>query len=227
MDTKKSDELEIFPLIKGADRYSKVSYPLRYGHYSEIKTKEYIYQFNLNGEIKIIAGRRSDWPDPSEWLKRTVTGDWLYYSTGGYSGTLEYAGEYYVPCAQYSTNSILLNNPFDNEAVQAAVKSYEGLYDRIQALNVNRFNPAIRAFLEKVKRFSPEKLKKRKSDLQKILNDRITVLPPDTRHVDYDVIPVVIADGCLYKCGFCSVNSPKKFSVRSENNIRDQINKGC
>jgi radical SAM superfamily enzyme YgiQ (UPF0313 family) len=90
-------------------------------------------------------------------------------------------------------------------------------------LNVNEFNNETRLFLEKVKRWSPEKLKKKKSELRRILGDRITVLPPDTRHVDYDVIPLVIADGCLYKCGFCALKSPKKFSLRFKNNIRDQI----
>jgi hypothetical protein len=136
MGTRTTDEPEIYPVIKGADQYSKVSYPLRYGHYSEIRTGEYVYQFNLEGEIKFIAGRNKDWPDPSEWLKRTVTNDWLYYSTGGYSGTMEYSGEYYVPYPQYSTNSIFLNNPFNNEFVQSAVKSYDSLYEKIKELNI-------------------------------------------------------------------------------------------
>ena len=167
MGTTNPDELEIFPLIKGADQYSKVSYPLRYGRYSEIRTKEYVYQFNLNGEIRFITGKSSDWPDPSEWLKRTVTDDWLYYSTGGYSGTLEYSGEYYVPCVQYSSNSIIVNSPFENESVRSAVKSYDNLFETISGLNVNEFNHEIRLFLEKVKRWSPENLKKRKSEFIK------------------------------------------------------------
>ena len=217
------DILEILPLIRGTDQYSKVSYPLRYGNYSEIRTREYIYQFNLNGEIKFITGKSSDWPDPSEWLKRTVTDDWLYYSTGGYSGTLEYSGEYYVPCVQYSSNSIIVNSPFKNESVRSAIKSYDKLFETISGLDVNKFDNEIRLFLEKVKRWSPGNLKKRKPELRSILGDRITVLPPDARHVDYDVIPLVIADGCLYKCGFCALKSPKIFSPRAENNIQDQI----
>jgi hypothetical protein len=40
------DILEILPLIRGTDQYSKVSYQLRYGHYSEIRTGEHTYQFN-------------------------------------------------------------------------------------------------------------------------------------------------------------------------------------
>jgi radical SAM superfamily enzyme YgiQ (UPF0313 family) len=49
------------------------------------------------------------------------------------------------------------------------------------------------------------------------------VLPPDTRHVDYDVIPVMIADGCLYQCAFCSVKSRQAFSAQSRQDIRQQI----
>ena len=216
------DKLEIYPHIMGADRYSKVSYPLRYGRYGEIRTNKSIFQFNLNGEIKFIAGRGPDWPDPSEWLKRTVSNDWLYYSSGGYSGTMEYSGEYYVPCTQYSSNSILLNSPFDNKSVQNAIKSYDKLYDKINGLKSDEFSAETRLFLEKIKKWPPESLKKRKSQLREILGDRITVLPPDTRHVDYEVIPIVIADGCLYKCSFCALKSPKKYSLRTAQNIRDQ-----
>ncbi len=35
--------------IKGAHYYSKASYPVRYGRYSQIETPDYIFQFNLNG----------------------------------------------------------------------------------------------------------------------------------------------------------------------------------
>ena len=217
------NELEIFPVIKGANQYSKVSYPLRYGHYSEIRRREYIYQFNLNGEIKFITGRGPEWPDPSEWLKRTVSNDWLYYSSGGYSGTKEYSGEYYVPCTQYTSNSILLSNPFDNENVRAAIRSYDILYEKIKALKTDENDSETRIFLDKVRKWPQEALKKKSSGLRKILGDRITVLPPDARHVDYEVIPIVIADGCLYKCSFCALKSPKKYSVRSDKDIKNQI----
>ena len=222
MTALKFEDLQIYPFIKGANQYSKVSYPLRYGCYSEIRSKEYVWQYNLNGEIKIIAGRSDNWPDPSEWLKRTVTGDWLYYSTGGYSGTMEYSGEYYIPCAEYSTNSILINNPFDNAEVKNAIESCTELYETIGSLNTELFDQAAVSFLERLKKQQKENLDKRSLLLSQILGDRITVLPPDARHTDYDVIPVVIADGCLYKCGFCALKSPKDFSLRSENNIMDQ-----
>ncbi len=48
-------------------------------------------------------------------------------------------------------------------------------------------------------------------------------MPPDARHVDYNIIPVNISDGCLYKCRFCKVKNKKIFSTRSEQNICLQI----
>ena len=219
------DDLEIIPCKTGANEYSKVSYPLRYGQYGEIRSRDYIYQFNLNGEIKFIRGIKSSWPDPTEWLKRSVTGDWLYYSSGGYSGTLDYSGEYYVPCVNYRTNSIIRNNPFNSREAISAVESYDYLYEIISKINTDKLGPETRKFLEKIKRNSPENIGKKKHLIKEILGDKITVLPPDTRHVDYEVIPLIIADGCLYRCGFCGVKSPKSFTIRTESNIEDQIKK--
>jgi radical SAM superfamily enzyme YgiQ (UPF0313 family) len=51
----------------------------------------------------------------------------------------------------------------------------------------------------------------------------VTVLPPDSRHVDYEVIPIIIADGCLYRCSFCRVKSHLNFKERSRENIKTQV----
>ncbi len=92
---------------EGSREYAKVSYPLRYGRFSEIRTGDHIYRFNLNGEIKFIQGRGRAWPHPSEWLKRTAGNDWIYYSAGDYSSVYDFIGEYYLPCFSYPSNSIL------------------------------------------------------------------------------------------------------------------------
>jgi len=63
-------------------KISKASFPLRYGKYSEIKTSEYEFRFNLNGEIKFIRGLNVNWSHPAEQLKRTDGNDWVYYSVG-------------------------------------------------------------------------------------------------------------------------------------------------
>ena len=82
---------------------------------------------------------------------------------------------------------------------------------------------SLRAFVERVCENDPGELLKRAERLHALLGGRVTVLPPDTRHVDYDVIPVVVADGCLYHCAFCSVKSARTFQPRSPANIQTQI----
>ena len=67
---------------QGPSNIKKDSFPLRYGKYSEIKTSEYEFRFNLNGEIKFIRGLNVNWPHPAEQLKRTDGNDWVYYSVG-------------------------------------------------------------------------------------------------------------------------------------------------
>jgi hypothetical protein len=58
-------------------------------------------------------------------------------------------------------------------------------------------------------------LHERSQKLQAIIGGKMSVLPPDTRHVDYETIPVNIADGCLYRSKFCCVKSTRKFQARS------------
>jgi radical SAM superfamily enzyme YgiQ (UPF0313 family) len=59
--------------------------------------------------------------------------------------------------------------------------------------------------------------------LHQIIGGQVSVLPPDTRHVDYEVIPLMIADGCLYHCDFCCIQSRHSFRPRSKGNVLQQI----
>lgn len=215
------DDLHIILEKQGAREYSKVSYPLRYGLFSEIITSGHIFHLNLNGDIKFITGRGGDWPDPSEYLKRTVDNNWIYYSTGGYSGVYDSFGEYYLPCPSYPSNTIHLVDPFQTHVVQTAINAWHETHERLGKLYSKDLPKALKIFLERVINLSPES----SSALTKIVGDSVTVLPPDTRHVDYNVMPIIIADGCLYKCDFCMIKSQKKFSCRSKDDIQLQINR--
>jgi len=208
---------------KGSSEYVKVSYPIRYGSFSEIKTREFIFQFNLNGGIKYIQGTSKKWPHPAEWLKRTAANDWLYYSADSYSGVYNFFGEYYLPCPSYSSNSVTARNPFNEKEIKSAFKSFRSLLDEIEILNFSNIQRDLKAFFINIIKNNKESLPKRAKELHNIIGDHITVLPPDTRHVDYDVIPLIIADGCLYNCGFCTVKSGKPFLPRSKENILKQI----
>ncbi|MCF8095756.1 MAG: hypothetical protein K9J79_10400 [Desulfobacteraceae bacterium] len=222
-ETENITRIKVIPEKQGAFEYIKISCPMPYGLYGEIRTPGYIFGFNRNGEIKTIQGRSGEWLTCAEWLKRTAGNDWQYFSAGGYTGAYNYTGEYYIPCLPYQTNAIFGENVFERHEVKEAFKQWHHLRGEIERLDFTRFSAAEESFLRQVLEMAPEKLRQRGELLHKIIGGMVTVLPPDTRHVEYDVIPVVVADGCLYNCGFCRVKSGRGFSVRSRQAVVEQI----
>jgi len=223
MESYHFDDLSIILNKKGSREFSKVSYPIRYGRFSEIKTPDYVFQFNLNGEIKYIQGRGQRWPHPAEWLKRTVSNDWIYYSAGGYSSVYDFFGEYYLPCLSYPSNPIISDNPFDDNAVRSALIAWQKLLVKIKELTLGIIPQKLKDFLILAAKNDSEALRLRSHTLHNLIGGRLTVLPPDTRHVDYEVIPVIVADGCSFNCGFCRVKTGQDFAPRTQRNIIGQI----
>lgn len=223
MQSCQIEGLHITPRKEGADKYIKISYPFRYGVYSEIKSKSYTFGFNLNGEIKTIQGRGEGWLDAAEWLKRNAGNDWIYFSAGGYTGAYDFTGEYYVPCLSYNSNGIFGPDRFKSPEVAAAFDAWDELRSQLNIINISGMPHQIGDFIDRVKKMTPEKLESRASLLHDIIGGQVSVLPPDTRHVEYDVIPVTISDGCLYNCGFCRVKTGKRFKLRERSNITNQI----
>jgi hypothetical protein len=207
----------------GARQFTKVSYPIRYGVYSEIKTPAYTYQFNLKHEIQFIQGHGNGWPSPSEWLKRTTGNDWVYYLAGDYSGVRDAFGEYYLPYPSYPTNSFITRNPFRDKAVVSALDAWNEFREDIPRLIPEFESIENKQFLLNIAKNNPDTIARHARHFHEIVHGRISVLPPDTRHVDYNVIPVIIADGCLYKCGFCQLKSRDGFAPRTKENISEQI----
>jgi radical SAM superfamily enzyme YgiQ (UPF0313 family) len=207
---------------RGSDQYTKVSYPLRYGIFSEIETNEAILQFNLNDEIVQAKGKGREWPNQQEWLKRTAGNDWIYYSTGGYTGVFEAIGEYYLPNTPYPTNSLIGGQPLSLPPVARITGSWHDML-RQAADRAGDAPEGIRNFLGRALANSPEVLQKKAETLFVISGGRISVLPPDVRHVDYNVIPLTVAEGCLYKCRFCRVKSDSPFKEKSPEEIDVQI----
>jgi len=229
----------------GHDVYIKSRHPVTYGCYSEIETPEAIFQFNLNHEIIGMRGKGTDWADEREWLKRSLGNDWVYYSTGGYSGTYESigqdvlptpiqfkipspynevykaTGEFYIPNFPYRSNDILGTDPFQHPGVQKLVSSW---YEILRGtLDPGDFPEPYAGFVGRVLDTTPQVLQKRAETLFDILGTRPSVLPPDTRHVDYNVIPLSVTEGCLYKCDFCTLKTPRPFSMRPSREIEHQI----
>lgn len=226
MQTYQLDNLTITLNKEGKDRYAKLSYPVRYGRYHEIRHPEYLFQFNLSWEIKHIQGLNNDWPHPSEWLKRTVGNDWIYYASGGYAyaGIFDLVGEHYLPCFSYVSNSFFRDNPFERTSVQNAISSWPQLLEKLVAvLRHNNLTDELKLIIKKIVSNNEQALQARARTLRSILQGRISVLPPDTRHVDYEVVPLIIADGCLHNCGFCEVKTGGDFRPRTKEDILRQI----
>jgi hypothetical protein len=223
METFQLDTFTVTLDKEGSREYAKVSYPIRYGRFSEIRSPEYLLQYNLNGEIKCIQGRTPSWPHPAEWLKRTEANDWVYYSAGGYSGVYDFFGEYYMPYLSYQSNGIDGVNPFEDASVQSALTSWQALHTRMEGLIRKPVQRSIRDFLRLIAGNDAHVLDQKSRRLHAIIGGRITVLPPDTRHVDYEIIPLIVADGCLYNCRFCRVKTGRYFRPRSRRNILRQI----
>jgi hypothetical protein len=204
----------------GNDRYTKVSYPVKYGLFSRLETRDYILEFNLNHEIRHARSKKNTWLHPSEWLKRTAGNDWVYYSSGGYSGVYEALGEYYLPNLTYPTNSLLGGKPFEEEGIQEIITRWP---DILMSLQDKGLPHEFSQWLRNIRKNTPELLEKKAQSLFEIIGSRVTVMPPDARHTDYNFIPLTIADGCLYKCAFCKIKNKKPFSVRSQADIGRQI----
>jgi Radical SAM superfamily len=206
----------------GSSQYRKLSYPLPCGVFTELVCAEAVLHFNGNGEILRAKGRGNDWHHPNEWLRRTVGNDWVYYSSGGYTGVFEAIGEYYLPNFTYPTNSLLGGNPFADKAVHSLI---HGWYEVVEQLagKFSSLSPTHQAFFTRALANTPQQLATRAEQLHRLIGERVSVLPPDARHVDYQLIPLTLSRGCLHKCRFCKVKNGRSFTVLSLEEIRAQI----
>ena len=244
--THEQGGLRITLYRKGEPLYQKSRHPSQYGIYSEVEDPHGLYRFNLNHELIRMQEKGNRWPDPREWLKRTDGNDWIYYASGGYSGAFEEVGkgvlpkpisfrvpspyseiykatgEYYLPNFQYSSNTISSEDPFQRPAVAHLLANW---YPRLKASleDAGPLPEPFRSFAEKVLETTPESLQQRSQHLFQTAGFRPSVLPPDTRHVDYQLIPLDIAEGCRYQCGFCEVKSRQPFCTHSLQKISQTI----
>ncbi len=223
MESHRLGDLEIVLDKRGPREYAKVSYPLRFGCFSEIISPDVACQFGLNGDLKFLQGRGPEWPHPAEWLKRSAGGDWVYYSAGEYREIFDLFGEYYVPRLSYPSNCIFRSDPFKNAAVKSALRAWDSLCGQLKQSLPGIPSGQLKEFVRSVCDRDSAGLVRRAGDFHDRIGGRVSVLPPDARHVDYDVMPVVVADGCLYHCAFCTVKSARTFEPRNLDDIRTQI----
>ena len=223
MDSYQLNDLKITLNKQGANRFTKTSYPVRYGRFAELETSEYLFEYNLNGEIKTIRGLNPNWPHPAEWLKRTDANDWVFYSVGRYHRLFSFLGEYYLPCLSYPSNSLWEYNPFRDIQIRNAFTAWAQMQTNLRGLIANGIPAHVKAFAGLISQHDENTLKTNSEKLHRIIDSKVSALPPDARHVDYEVIPLIIADGCLYHCDFCSLKSRRSFHRRSEADVHRQI----
>jgi hypothetical protein len=212
-----------FELFKrGSRRYEKVSYPLRCGVYHEIEGPDAVLHFDLNHQPIRLIGKQKDWPHPQEWLKRTIGNDWIYYSTGGYTGVFETTGEFYLPNLPYATNNHLGGKPLEQKSIRSLVQGWPAEIDRIASRCLG-CSDDIDLLLDRIRQRPPASLAKRASLLHRIVSGPVSVLPPDARHVDYQVVPLNVSLGCLYKCSFCRVKNNRTFTRLTLSEVEAQL----
>ncbi len=220
-------DLVVIVNTRGAIAMARGDYPARYGLYGEIRTREFAFHFNPTGEIRYIRGLTRSWPHPWEWLKRTWGNDWVYYTVGlnaGMGRVSDWVGESYIPCLSYESNAIREGTPYSDPGTAAGFSAWSQVYGTLCCTSLDGLSEDIREFVNRVIETNNDStLIAQAEKLHSIFGSRISVLPPDTRHVDYEVIPVNIADGCLYRCTFCSVKSGMHFRPRTETDILKQI----
>jgi hypothetical protein len=212
--------IELFK--RGSRSYEKVSYPIRCGVYHEIVTPNAVLHFDLNHHPIRLIGKQRDWPHPQEWLKRTIGNDWIYYSTGGYTGVFETTGEFYLPNLPYSTNNHLGGTPLEKEPIRSLIQDWPQEIGA-SAASCSGCSEEVDQAIERIRELTPASLAENAQTLHRIVDGPVSVLPPDTRHVDYQVIPLNISLGCLYKCGFCRVKNKRAFRELSLAEINAQL----
>jgi len=215
--------MEVIFDCAGRDDWGKFSFPVWYGIPVKINWRGYRYDFNLRGGLKRVTGRPSVWPDPREVLKRNDGNGLIYYGTYGYESSFDLLKSYYVPFNGTYDGDIFTGRPLESRHVREALRAFDGLVERAGRLAAAAPGDRPRDFLRKVAARGREALAKEAARLHRIIGANLPVLPPDTIDVDYEVIPLVVAEGCRSHCRFCRFKTEGGFRVRSRRNVAAQI----
>jgi hypothetical protein len=224
MERYQCEDVEIIFDRGGRDDWGKFSFPVWYGIPVKVNWRGYEFDFNLRGGLKRLAGHRDVWPDPRDMLKRTDGNDFIYYGTDdGYDAGYDLIKSYYVPYNGRSDCDLFTEAPLTGRHVRKALEAFDGLISR--AGRIAHSAPGIRSreFLQQMAAQDRSRLTADGQTLHDIIGGCLPVLPPDTIDVDYEVIPLIITEGCSYNCRFCRFKTAGSFRRRSWENIAGQI----
>lgn len=223
MERYQLEDMEVIFDCAGRDDWGKFSFPVWYGIPVKINRRGYKYDFNLRGGLKRVAGRPSVWPDPQEVLKRTDGNGLIYYGTYGYESSYDLVKSYYVPFNGRYDCDIFSGKPLEGRHVRQALSAFDGLVADAGRLAASAACERPRDFLRKIAARGREALAGEAETLHRIIGADLPVLPPDTIDVDYEVIPLIVTEGCRSNCRFCRFKTAGGFRVRSLRNIAAQI----
>jgi len=223
MERYQLEELEIIFDCAGRDDWGKFSFPVWYGIPVKMNWREYRYDFNLRGGLKKVSGGPRVWPDPQEVLKRTDGNDLIYYGTHGYESSYDLIKNYYVPFNGIYDCDLFVEKPLEGRPVRQALDSFDKLTIEAGRLAAAAVCDRPREFLQRVAVRNRERLVEEAMTLHRIMGANLPVLPPETIDVDYEVIPLILTEGCMYNCRFCLFKTTGGFRVRSPQNIAAQI----
>jgi len=223
MESYQLEELEIIFDCAGRDDWGKFSFPVWYGIPVKMNWREYRYDFNLRGGLKKVSGGSRVWPDPQEVLKRTDSNALIYYGVHGYESTYDLIKNYYVPFNGIYDSDLFAENPLEGRPVRRALESFDALAIEAGRLAAATASDRPRAFLHRVAVRNRERLAEEAMTLHRIMGANLPVLPPETIDVDYEVIPLILTEGCTYNCRFCLFKTAGGLRVRSPQNIAAQI----
>jgi radical SAM superfamily enzyme YgiQ (UPF0313 family) len=223
MERYQLEELEIFFDCAGRDDWGKFSFPVWYGISVKMNWREYRYDFNLRGGLKKVSGGPRVWPDPQEVLKRTDGNDLIYYGVHGYESSYDLIKNYYVPFNGIYESDLFDENPLDGPPVRQALDGFDKLTIEAGRLAAAASCERPREFLQRVAALNREALAEEARALHCIMGANLPVLPPETIDVDYEVIPLILTEGCAYNCRFCLFKTTGGFRMRSAQNVAAQI----
>jgi len=217
------EDMEILFDCAGRDDWAKFSFPVWYGIPVKIKWRGYRFDFNLRGGWKWISGGQGVWPDAQEMLKRTDGNELMYYGVESYASDYDLIKNFYIPYNDVYTFDLFPANPLKADHVKQALRAVDELAEAAKRLAGATSGGRVRDFLLKVAACDGAGRGGEAELLHRIMGTNLPVLPPDTIDVDYEVIPLIVADGCDYNCRFCTFTAHDSLQVRGEKNIRQQI----
>lgn len=232
-DVWRSRELEKFSIGNmdvifdhgGRSDWGKYSFPVFYGVPVIVKWRRHEFHFNQLGHVRRVYVRARYWPNAQETLKRTIAGDWVFMSTFGYESSYDLMKSHYVPLTAYHDPGIVLmdEHPLDSAYAAKAMDTFDALVARAGERAAEGVDGRAGRFLKKIAAHGRPALAKFTERLHALTGGPLPVLPPDTIDVEYEVLPVMIADGCTGGCTFCKFVDKLHFRVRDEKNVRAQI----